>query len=210
MARAAELRLGYPEVAVVEETSLAEQSVAVAATIPRRPVVLGGCCCAHVGAVEGLSARHSRLALAWIDAHSDLNTPETSPSGNAWGMPLRMLIDGGAVSASDVVLIAARSLDPPEAAFIADVELPLGAEAIDAALGAADAVYVAFDVDALDPGENVAAFFPEPAGLTLVEAEALLRRIAVACPVAGAGFTGLLPEERNAAAITRLCSALGL
>ena len=69
----------------------------LASELPERPLVLGGCCCSHVGAVEGLATRHDRLAVVWIDAHGDLNTPETSPSGNEWGMPLRMIVDGGAV-----------------------------------------------------------------------------------------------------------------
>ena len=69
-------------------------------TCPARPLVLGGCCCSHVGAIEALSAGEDRLAVVWLDAHGDLNTPETSPSGNAWGMPLRMLIDAGAVAAA--------------------------------------------------------------------------------------------------------------
>ena len=59
-----------------------------------------------------------RLAVIWLDAHGDLNTPETSPSGNPWGMPLRMLIDSGAVDAGDVALVGARNLDPPEEEFI--------------------------------------------------------------------------------------------
>ena len=42
---------------------------------------------------ERLAARYGRLAVVWVDAHGDLNTPETSPSGNEWGMPLRMAID---------------------------------------------------------------------------------------------------------------------
>ncbi len=90
MAAAAELPLAYPEAAVIAEDSLGEQALALATELPERPLVLGGCCCAHVGAVEGLAARHGRIALVWLDAHGDLNTPETSPSGDEWGMPLRM------------------------------------------------------------------------------------------------------------------------
>ena len=210
MAEAAGLPLGYPEVAVVREDTLAEQNLAVAAALPGRPVVLGGCCCAHIGAVEGLAARNGRVAVVWIDAHGDLNTPETSPSGNEWGMALRMLIDGGAVQVDDVVLLGARSLDPPEDAYIAEAGLPLGAEGVDRALDGAAAVYVAIDVDGLDPDAGVAAFFPEPDGLAIDETEALLRRIAAAKPVAGAGFTGLVADERNAEPLARLCAALGL
>ena len=97
MAEAAHLPFDYPEAAVVEEDSLADQNLAIAAELPDRPLVLGGCCSSHVGALEGLSARHDRLALVWLDAHGDLNTPATSPSGNAWGMPLRMIVDSGMV-----------------------------------------------------------------------------------------------------------------
>ena len=68
--------------------------------LPERPLVLGGCCCAHVGAVRELARRHGRVGVVWLDAHGDLNTPESSPSGNAWGMPLRMLIDAGDVDAA--------------------------------------------------------------------------------------------------------------
>jgi arginase len=210
MAEAARLSLRYPEVAIVEEDTLAEQSLVVASVLPERPIVLGGCCCAHVGAVEGLAARHDRLAVVWIDAHGDLNTPATSPSGNEWGMPLRMLIDGGAVDVRDVALVGARNLDPPEQAYVAESGLALGADGVEQALDGVDAVYVAFDVDGLDPGEAVTPFMPEPDGLTLAEAEALLRQIVVARPLAGAGFSGLTPDERNHASIGRLCAALGL
>ena len=56
--------------------------------------------------------------VVWIDAHGDLNTPESSPSGNAWGMPLRMLIDAGDVDPNGRDAARARSLDPPEEDFI--------------------------------------------------------------------------------------------
>ena len=134
MAQAADLPLPYPEVARIDEATLAEQSLAVAAALPARPLVLGGCCCAHVGAVEGVAARHGRVGVVWLDAHGDLNTPGTSPSGNEWGMPLRMLIDGGAVDAGDVVLLGARNLDPPEEEFIAASGLLRGSDGIGPAL----------------------------------------------------------------------------
>ena len=103
---------------MIECETLAQQIEAQAADLPELPLVLGGCCCAHVGAIRGLAARPGRLAVVWLDAHGDLNTPESSPSGNAWGMPLRMAIDEGAVRAEDVALVGARSLDPPEEAFL--------------------------------------------------------------------------------------------
>jgi arginase len=209
MAAAARLPLPYPEVAVVEEPTLMEQTLAVAAALPERPLVVGGCCCAHVGAVEGLAARNGPLAVVWFDAHGDLNTPQTSPSGNLWGMPFRMLLDSATIAAEDAALVGARNLDPPESEFIAASGVRTGAEAIDAALAGVESVYVAFDFDVLDPDDEADPFMPEPGGLTLAEAERALTGIAARGRVVGAGFTAFTPSERNAAVLTRLASALG-
>ncbi|HXV58029.1 MAG TPA: arginase family protein [Gaiellaceae bacterium] len=210
MAEAALLPLPYPEAAVVEEDSLTEQSLGLAAGLPDLPLVLGGCCCAHVGAVEGLAARGGRLAVVWFDAHGDLNTQESSPSGNLWGMPLRMLIDSGTVAPDDVALVGARNLDPPEAEFIAESGLHTGEDGIAPALEGVDAVYVAFDVDVLEPGAEVVPFMPEPDGLSLAEAEAVLRRIVTERSLAGAGLTGVANVARNSAPLARIAAALGL
>ena len=83
MAEAARLTLPWPEAAVVAADTLEEEIDGVARELPERPFVLGGSCCAHVGAVRELARRHGRLSVVWIDAHGDLNTPESSPSGNA-------------------------------------------------------------------------------------------------------------------------------
>ena len=210
MAEAAYLPLPYPEAVVVDEPSLSEQNLALAVELPARPLVLGGCCCAHVGAVSGLAARYDRLAVVWLDAHGDLNTPATSPSGNEWGMPLRMLLDAGTVAVSDAALVGVRELDPPEEDYIADVGLPLGEEGVDRALEGVEAVYLAFDADSLAPGEELRSFMPTPGGLTTAEALALLERIAARRPVAGIGFTGLAPGSENAAAVGRFAHAVGL
>ena len=209
MAEAAFLELPYPEAAVIEAGSLAEQSLLLACDLPDRPVVLGGCCCSHVGAVEALSAGEECLAVVWIDAHGDLNTPASSPSGNAWGMPLRMLIDGGAVEPGHVALVGARNLDPPEEEFIAAAGIHTGVDAVARALDGADAVYVALDADAAEPGE-LAVFMPEPGGLTVDELEALLRDVASKARVAGLGFTGLVRDPANEPKLARLATALGL
>ena len=207
MAAAARLGLPLPEAGVVEEPSLPEQSAALAADLPARPVVLGGCCCAHVGAVEGLAARDDgRLAVVWLDAHGDLNTPETSPSGNAWGMPLRMLVDGGAVAAEDVALVGTRSLDPGEEAFLAETGID---DDVDGALTGAERVYVALDCDVLAPGE-LEVFMAEPGGPSAAGVEALLARVAATLPVAGAGLTGLVDDDRNEPQLARFLAALGL
>ena len=209
MAEAARLPLPYPEAAVIEEESLGEQSLALAMDLPERPLVLGGCCCAHVGAVEGLAARYGRIAVVWFDAHGDLNTPETSPSGDLWGMPLRMLLDSGAVDFQDVLLLAARNLDQPEREYIGSIGLRTEPESLDEAVAGTEGVYVAVDLDALEPGE-ITAFMPEPGGLSLAETEALLTRVRERSPVLGAGLSGLAAETSNVEPLTRLCAALGL
>ena len=113
--------------------------------------MLGGCCCSHIGAVEGLAARHDRLGVIWFDAHGDLNTPETSPSGQRVG-------DAAADDhrrrrgrrASDVALVGARNLDPPEVEFIAAAGIHDDPEAV---LDRVDCVYVALDCDVFEPSE---------------------------------------------------------
>jgi arginase len=209
MAEAAFLALPFPEAAVIEGETLPEQSLLLASELPDRPVVLGGCCCSHVGAIEALAAVEERLAVVWVDAHGDLNTPESSPSGNAWGMPLRMVLDHGAVAPGDVALLGARNLDPPEIDFIEQAGVHTGDGAVERALEGADAVYVAFDADGLAPGE-LAVFMPEPGGPSLDEAEALLRDVAARARVVGAGFTGLVRDPANEPGLARLAAALRL
>jgi arginase len=205
MVEAASLALDYPEASVVEEDSLLMQTLAVASDLPQRPLILGGCCCSHIGAVEGLAARHERLGVIWLDAHGDLNTPETSPSGNQWGMPLRMLLEGGAVDPRDVAVVGARNLDPPEVEFIAAAGIHDSAEAV---LDRVSAVYVAVDCDVFEPSE-LTVFMPESGGLTLAEAEKLLGSIRERGAVAGAGLSGLAPDPANVEKLERLCTALG-
>jgi len=198
MARAASMELPWPEAAVIDEDTLEAQIARQAHELPQRPLVLGGCCCAHIGAVRELAGRHGRLGVVWFDAHGDLNTPETSPSGNAWGMPLRMLIDGGDIDARDVTLVGARNLDPPEVAFIdaAGIRRELG--------DLPEHIYVAVDCDVLD---GFPVYMPEPGGIALADLEQTLARLPVP---AGAGFSGLVPSDAAAEALPRLAHALGL
>ena len=206
MVESALLPLDYPEASIVEEDSLVAQTLAVASDLPVQPIVLGGCCCSHVGAVEGLAARHGRIGVIWLDAHGDLNTPETSPSGNEWGMPLRMILDGGAADPHDVALIGARNLDPPEVEFIAAAGIHADVGPV---LDRVDCVYVALDCDVFEPSE-LAVFMPEPGGPPILEIERLFGRIRAAGRVVGVGLTGLAPDRGNVEKLERLTTALGL
>jgi arginase len=205
MEQAAAAELPYPEALVVALDSLDEQSDAIARGLPQRPLVLGGCCCAHIGAIRGLATRHDRLAVVWLDAHGDLNTPESSPSGNLWGMPLRMAIDEGSVRTDDVALVGARDLDPPEREYIAEHGID---DDLARALDGADAVYVALDVDVLEPGA-VPVFMPAPGGLELDDVERLLLEVASGARLAGMGLTGLAPGA-DPAILARFAAAAGL
>ena len=209
MAEAAHLELPYPEASVIEADTLAEQNLLLACELPDRPIVLGGCCCSHVGAIEALSAGEECLAVVWLDAHGDLNTPQSSPSGNAWGMPLRMVIDDGAVQPRQ-----RRPHRRPQSRSARGRVHRVGGRAdgrgrVERALEGADAVYVALDCDSFDPGE-LAVFMPEPDGLRLGEVEELLRDLSSRVRVAGLGFTGLVRDDANEAKLARLATALGL
>jgi arginase len=205
MEEAAHAWLPYPETLVVERDTLEEQSASIAAGLPTRPLVLGGCCCTHVGAIRGLAARHDRLAVVWLDAHGDLNTPATSPSGNLWGMPLRMAIDEGSIAPSDIALVGARDLDPPEEEYLARQGID---DDLSRALGDATAVYVALDVDVLEPGE-VPCFMPVAGGPDTQEVVRLIREVVGRARVAGLGITGLVPGAEPET-LTRFAVAAGL
>jgi arginase len=95
------------------------------------PIILGGDHSIAIGSVSGLASFHrkrgDKVGVIWFDAHGDMNTPETSPSGNIHGMPFAAILGHGAkeltrisgfspkVYPEDCVLIGARSIDPEEA-----------------------------------------------------------------------------------------------
>ena len=94
------------------------------------PMILGGDHSVAVGSVSGVAEfyrrRNQKIGLLWIDAHSDINTPETSPSGNVHGMPLAALsvwdrtccrtftIGGQKIAPENAVLIGVRDIDKTE------------------------------------------------------------------------------------------------
>ena len=104
---------------------LADETAALDAS-GKFPLLLGGDHSIAIGSIAGLARKHSRLGVLWIDAHSDLNTPDTSPSGNAHGMSLAASLGLGDLSFAFVggfmpklqperiALVGARSLDEGE------------------------------------------------------------------------------------------------
>ncbi|TAK02293.1 MAG: hypothetical protein EPO36_02575 [Chloroflexota bacterium] len=204
-----------------------------------RLLVLGGDCTSHAGALAGLRRARpgARFGIAWFDAHGDFNTPDTTPSGNVWGMPFAMIVGHGApdllaasdaptVDAGDAALLGGQVLDETESRILAASRVAhfgagmLGTDAGMAALEAwagvvarrVDAFYVAFDMDALDAAGDWAVAMPEPNGISLETAVAAVRTVAAAAPVAGFGATAILigrggDPERTADATARLAEA---
>ena len=92
---------------------------------PDRLFVIGGDCSIDIAPISFLNHKYARdLAVIWIDAHADLNTPASSPSHHFHGMPLRVLLGEGdakiielsdsVLSSKQVFLVGARDFDPPE------------------------------------------------------------------------------------------------
>jgi arginase len=121
-------------------------------------------------------------------------------------MPLRMLLDDEIVPPSRVALVGARNLDPPEVEYLARTGID---DSLERALADADAVYVALDLDVLDPSQ-AAMFMPEPDGPSVEDVEGVLRDVASRGRIAGVGVTGFLHADRNVAVVTRLLAATGL
>lgn len=198
----------------------------------REPVLtIGGDCGVALGPIAHAVAQHPELAVVWVDAHPDFNTPETSPSGAFAGMVLRAVVgDGdpalvlneGAVAPSRVVLVATRSYDDAELEAIEAVGIRVVpadavsdpdalAEAV-AATGA-DSVYIHVDVDALDPAELAGNAHPEPFGVRVADLTAAIGALRAAVPLVGATLAGYSPASPDAAtddlgALLRIVGAL--
>jgi arginase len=183
-----------------------------------RLLVLGGDCTANAGAMAGLKAARpsARLAIAWFDAHGDFNTPDTTPSGNVFGMPFAMLcgrgdadlvaaVDGPTVMEQDAALFGGHVLDETESQMLAASRIAhfgtgmLGTEAGQAAVAGwaatvatrVDGLYIAFDLDCLDAAAGWAVTMPESDGLALETALAVVGILASAIPVVGFGATAV-------------------
>jgi arginase len=167
------------------------------------PLVLGGDHSVALGTLGGLAAAKGAGGVLWIDAHADLNTPETSPTGNVHGMPLaaalglageRFTGDGWpipAVNPSRVAILGARSLDEAEKRYLRESEVQvytmteidrIGIErALEQALvhiAGGGFVHVSLDMDALDPVVAPGVGTPVRGGLTYREAHLALELVA--------------------------------
>jgi len=195
----------------------ADAVATAAATDGDRLLVLGGDCCAHAGALAGLRRVRPdrRLAIAWFDAHGDCNTPETTPTGNVWGMPFALLLgrgDPGLVAAAEgptvdlrhAALIGGQVLDEAESRWLsASAVAHFGAGMLATAAGLdalrawadaiapeVDGLYVAIDHDVLDADEaSWALTMPEFGGVRAGRAVEIVRTLAAAVPVVGYGAT---------------------
>jgi arginase len=228
------------EIAAPEDAGKLQTVVAIARGIAagveragaaeRSPLILSGGCLASLGVVAGLQRRGREVAVVWIDAHGDGNTPATSPSGYWDGMALAALcgmslpevregvgvspLDGGAV-----VHLAGRSFDPEETGNLqrsgvgrVPPEGIAGEEAreILRRCAAGRALYLHVDVDGLDPRDAPAVGFPEPDGARLAD---LLRCREELPPAAALTFSALSfdrAEPEGAARTVAACARLAL
>jgi len=183
-------------------------------------IVIGGDCAVSAAAVAHVAG--DDLALVWFDAHPDLNTPTSSPSGAFAGMVLASLIGDGVVDPSRVVLAGAREWDPAEEDFAAEKGIPAidvagiaDAEAFAEAVVATGAsrVYIHVDLDVLDPAEFDGLLEPIPFGVSAGALVAAVRALVGRLPLAGATIASFAPESADRAVadsptILRLIGAL--
>ncbi len=171
------------------------------------PIVLGGDHSVAVGTVSGLSNHHrkqgKKIGLVWIDAHADMNTPDTSPSGNVHGMPLACCVGMGPrelthifdfapkVDPRNVAVIGLRSVDADErrnvqrtgvhAYTMRDIdERGLRAvvqEALEVANDGTAGFHLSFDMDAVEPHEAPGVGTPVKGGMTYRESHLAMENI---------------------------------
>jgi arginase len=173
------------------------------------PVVLGGDHSLGAGSVAAAAAWAKRIhdrpiGLLWVDAHGDMNTPDTSPSGNVHGMPLAALLGGEPSELAEIggmrptvhpehtVLIGIRNLDEREKEAvrrsgvhvftIKDLDrrgvAPVVEQALELATAGTAGVHVSFDLDVCDPSVAPGVGTPVNGGLNYREAHLLMEMVA--------------------------------
>jgi arginase len=196
------------------------------------PLVLGGDHSIAVGTVSGIAAfarqENRRVGVLWIDAHGDINTPETSPSGNIHGMPLAAVLGYGTselteiggwapkVNAANVALVGIRSLDSGEKKRLKETGVQVHTmseidrhgvpqvmkKAIARVTDGTDYVHVSFDLDAVDPSVAPGVGTPVKGGLDYREAHLIMEVIADSGIMTSMEVVEANPilDERNASA----------
>jgi arginase len=203
------------------------------------PIVLGGDHSIAMGSIAGVirsSPDWATQGVIWIDAHADVNTPATSPSGNIHGMPLahllgfgdeRLLTVGGrhCLKPENVVFIGLRSVDAGERQFLRshkirafsmkDVDrLGIAAVAEHALehLAHTRALHVSFDADVLDPSIAPGVGTPVPGGLSYREAHLLMELLADAKRVTSLDLVEVNPildtQNQTAQILTEMAASL--
>ena len=192
------------------------------------PIILGGDHSIAMGSVAGLAAfyrrTNQRVGVIWFDAHGDMNTPETSPSGNIHGMPFAAILGNGAeelthisgfapkVEAEDCVLIGARSVDPDEAIALkkSGVRVVTMREldergmstVMDEAMWLASrrtaGFHVTMDMDFVDPDFAPGVGTPVPGGPTYRESHLAMEKIADSGKMLSFELTEINPVLDNA------------
>lgn len=186
--------LGYKT--ILEQMESAKE--VIAADAPDRIFTVGGGCDVELLPVSYLNYRlDGNLTVLWIDAHGDLNTPESSPSKNFHGMPLRALLGEGdpeigktlfsKLQPDQIIMIGQRDLDEPERNYIAENGIDvLETEAIQRHMGCveelirskgSEKIYIHIDLDVLDYDEFPYVMVPSPGGLKTELLMGLLSRL---------------------------------
>ncbi len=232
-----DIPIGRPEVVVDKESNLrnldlvAEKSAKLAIRVDEIiqsgsfPLVLGGDHSIAIGTLAGLSKHYKKLGVIWYDAHGDLNTAETSPSGNIHGMPLAVSlgighpsltgIGGNApkIKPENVVVIGARSLDPGEKILIKEKGIKvytmhevdrLGMakvmeETIEYLRDKTDGIHLSLDLDALDPNDAPGVGTPVRGGISYRESSLAMELLSEAKMITSAELVEVNPilDEKN-------------
>ncbi|WP_339217454.1 arginase [Ornithinibacillus sp. FSL M8-0202] len=189
---------------VIEANETLAEMVDAEITKGRFPLVLGGDHSIAIGSLAGISKHYENLGVIWYDAHGDLNTSETSPSGNIHGMPLAVSLGLGherltnlyqyapKVKPENIVIIGARSLDPGERELIREMGIKVYTmheidrmgmsrvmdEAIEYLKDRTDGVHLSLDLDGLDPTEAPGVGTPVLGGMTYRESHLAMEMLA--------------------------------
>ena len=201
------------------------------------PVVLGGDHSIAMGTLAGLARAGHRPGVIWMDAHGDINTPDTTPSGNVHGMPFAVALGmaddpfpkplQGSTDGRHGVLVAIRDIDVGEKDNIkragvtpitmADIDRVGMAKAMENAIAVAakgDGIHLSLDMDAIDPDEAPGVGTPVRGGLTYREAQLAMEMLAACGKLRSIEVCEVNPildrENRTATlAVELIASALG-